>query len=95
MIYDIKITIYDMIDVRKIMNQFLMNNSMFYTILLGLESLSMKRCNIWQLFSKIYNRFRTSVRSFSLRHGYNDLGRVIGNWEIQTGILFLLRISSE
>ena len=46
MIYDIKITIYDMIDVRKIMNQFLMNNSMFYTILLGLESLSMKRCNI-------------------------------------------------
>ena len=46
MIYDIKIMIYDMIDVRKIMNQFLMNNSMFYTILLGLESLSMKRCNI-------------------------------------------------
>ena len=32
MIYDIKIIIYDMIDVRKIMNQFLNNNSMFYTI---------------------------------------------------------------
>lgn len=32
MIYDIKILIYDMIDVRKIMNQFLINNSMFYTI---------------------------------------------------------------